>query len=85
MDVLFVPVGGIGTLDDGQAAEVISQLEPSVVIPMNYSLGADGGHPEALEKVCHEMGVKEFTPQARISVTKSSLPAETQVVILGVK
>ena len=34
---------------------------------MNYLAGTDGDHPEALQKFCHEMGVKEFTPQARIS------------------
>jgi L-ascorbate metabolism protein UlaG (beta-lactamase superfamily) len=85
IDILLVPAGGPGALSVAQAAEVISQLEPSMVIPMNYSLGPQGTRQDGLEKFCHEMGVKEFTPQPRVSVTKSSLPTETQVVILGAR
>ena len=36
VDVLMVPVGGGGALDADKAAEVISQLEPRIVIPMHY-------------------------------------------------
>jgi L-ascorbate metabolism protein UlaG (beta-lactamase superfamily) len=85
IDILLVPAGGEGTLSVAQAAEVISQLEPSMVIPMNYTLGTQGERQDGLEKFCHEMGVKEFTPQPRVTVTKSSLPTETQVVILGAR
>jgi len=84
IDILLVPAGGPGALSVAQAAEVISQLEPSMVIPMNYDTG-QGERGDSLEKFCHEMGVKEFTPQARVSVSKGSLPGETQVVILGAR
>jgi len=83
IDVLLVPVGGSGTITVSQAAEVISQLEPSIIIPMNFVLAPDGQRPEALEKFCHEMGVKEFSPQPKATISKGSLPSEAQVVILG--
>src|SRR5262249_4557903 len=35
-DVLFVPVGGGNSLNAEQAAEVISQLEPRIIVPMHY-------------------------------------------------
>src|SRR5690606_15736601 len=36
VDVLMVPVGGHYTIDGATAAEVVSQLEPQIVIPMHY-------------------------------------------------
>lgn len=38
IDILFIPVGGNGSLDAKKAHEVIEQLEPRVVIPMYYKL-----------------------------------------------
>jgi L-ascorbate metabolism protein UlaG (beta-lactamase superfamily) len=40
LDVLFVPVGAGPTIDGDQAAEIVSQLEPAVVIPMHYATDA---------------------------------------------
>ena len=33
-DVLFIPVGGAPTLDAKRAAEVVSKIEPRVIIPI---------------------------------------------------
>ncbi len=35
-----------------------------------------------LEPFLKEMGLKEVTPQPKLSVSKSSLPAETTVIVL---
>ena len=83
IDVLFVPVGGGGPLGPAQAAEVVTQLEPSIVVPMHYRL--NGGGVAGLEKVdlfVREMGSKEFVAEPRLSITKSSLPTEVRVVVL---
>ena len=80
VDVLLVPVDGAATLDAAKAAEVVSQLEPRVVIPMLHASAANAS--ERVARFCREMGAAEATPIARYSVTKSSLPDETQVVIL---
>ena len=83
IDVLLLPVGAGGALGPSKAAEVVAQLEPSLVIPMHYRL--NGGTVEGLEKVdsfIREMGSKEFAPQSKLSVTKSSLPPDLAVVVL---
>lgn len=36
VDILFVPVGGFYTIDSKVAVEVISQIEPRIIIPMHY-------------------------------------------------
>jgi hypothetical protein len=35
-DILFVPVGGKGTLDAKAAAKLASSMEPKLIIPMDY-------------------------------------------------
>src|SRR5579862_7798059 len=42
-DVLLIPIGGQNSLDATQAAEVISQVEPRIVIPMHYRPGENTG------------------------------------------
>lgn len=37
VDVLFIPVGGGETIGPAEAASVISQIEPRLVIPMHYA------------------------------------------------
>lgn len=80
-DVLLVPVGGGGALDGAEAAEVVSQLEPRIVIPMYY--GTPNVPLESVDRFCKELAVEETTVLQRFQVTKTSLPAETRVVLLA--
>jgi L-ascorbate metabolism protein UlaG (beta-lactamase superfamily) len=80
-DVLLVPVGGGTALDAAAAAEVVSQLEPRIVIPMYY--GTPGQPLESVERFCSELAVTDTTVQPRLQVTRSSLPDETRVVLLA--
>src|SRR5690349_410797 len=81
--VLLVPVDGHTTLDAAKATEVISQIEPSIVVPMHYGAGADPATgDESLEKFAREMGLKEWKPQDRLNLKVSDLPETTSVVIL---
>jgi L-ascorbate metabolism protein UlaG (beta-lactamase superfamily) len=82
VDVLLVPVGGVHTLDAPKAAEVISLVEPKAVIPMHYKTPPETAKLEGLDKFFKEMGLSPAAPQAAYSVSKSSLPSETQVIVL---
>jgi L-ascorbate metabolism protein UlaG (beta-lactamase superfamily) len=83
-DILLVPIGGQHTINAAQAAEVISQVEPHIVIPMHYS-NPTGDAPNSLDKFCREMGIEAINPQPKLSMTRSTLPAETQVVVLSIR
>lgn len=80
IDVLFVPATP-RVLETARAAEVISQIEPSIVVPMHYPSSDEAGLA-SIEKFCHEMGLRQITPQQRLSVSRSSLPPETQIIVL---
>lgn len=85
-DVLLIPIGGHNTINATQAAEVISQVEPHIIIPMHYRTSASEGTRDsldALDKFCREMGVETINTQPKLVVTRNNLPAETQVIILS--
>ncbi len=83
-DILLVPIGGQNTINAAQADEVISQVEPRIIIPMHYH-PATGEASNPLDKFCREMGIETINTQPKLVVTRSALPAETQVVILSVR
>jgi L-ascorbate metabolism protein UlaG (beta-lactamase superfamily) len=82
VDVLLVPVGGVSTIDSQVAAEIVRQLEPKAVVPMHYKTPALSRKLEPVEAFLKEMGADNITPQAKLSLTKSSLPISTQVFLL---
>ena len=82
MNVALVPVGGGNGLNAAKAAEVISMLEPNLVIPMHYSTPATKLSLDALNKFLKEMGLSKVDAQPSLKVTRSSLPDETHVVVL---
>lgn len=82
VDVLLIPVGGTATIDSAQAVEVISLIEPRVVVPMHYRVAEIDEDLDPVEKFLREMGVADATAQAKFTVGKSGLPEVTQVVVL---
>jgi L-ascorbate metabolism protein UlaG (beta-lactamase superfamily) len=83
VDVLLVPVGGGSTLGASKASEVISLLEPKVVIPMHYKTDLlKGLKLQPVSQFLKEMGLKEVAAQDRVNITKSGLPSETQTIVM---
>ena len=82
VDVLLLPVGGVSTINAPMAAEVVRQLEPKIVIPMHYKTPAISREMEPVERFLKEMGVNEAESQPKLSITRSNLPASTQVILL---
>ena len=82
INVALVPVGGGGGLNAAKAAEVISLIEPNLVVPMHYSTPASKVSLDALNKFIKEMGLSKPETQSSLKVTRSGLPNETHVVVL---
>lgn len=82
VDILMVPVGGNYTINAAQAAEVISLIEPRIVIPMHYKTDVVKLEIDPVDKFLREMGIKSIQPQPKLTVSKNSLPEESQVVLL---
>jgi L-ascorbate metabolism protein UlaG (beta-lactamase superfamily) len=80
--IALVPVGG--TCPPEKLSEVISMLEPNVIIPMMFETPASKVKLDAIQEFLKTMGI-EKEPEAVPSFTVktgSSLPEETRVVVL---
>jgi L-ascorbate metabolism protein UlaG (beta-lactamase superfamily) len=82
VDILLLPVGGVSTINAAAAAAVVRQIEPKIVIPMHYQTPALKFELEPVDKFLKEIGAKPVEPLPKLTVSKSSLPASTQIVLL---
>jgi L-ascorbate metabolism protein UlaG (beta-lactamase superfamily) len=85
VDILLAPVGGGTTLDASAAAETVSLLGPKLVIPMHYKTATSKGELQPVDRFLKEMAAGETERQPKLSVTPSTLPAETKVLVLEPK
>jgi L-ascorbate metabolism protein UlaG (beta-lactamase superfamily) len=83
-DVLLIPVGGNCTINAAQAAEVVAQVEPKLIVPMHYATDETRGQVvlDEVERFCKELGATEAAARPRLSITPAGLPAEPTVVLL---
>lgn len=82
VDILLVPIsGGDTNLAPARAAEIVHQFDPRIVVPMSYDPDAPT-KDTPYHRFLHELGVKDLSAVTKLSVTRSSLPAEIQVVAL---
>jgi L-ascorbate metabolism protein UlaG (beta-lactamase superfamily) len=82
VDVLLVPVGGGNALTAAKAAEVIALIEPGIVVPMHYKVEGSKVKLNPLKQFLQEMGLTKEKAEESLKVTSSSIPEETQVVVL---
>lgn len=80
-DILLIPVGGIFTLDAKKAVEVVSQIEPRIVIPMHYKTPGLKINLEPIDKFIKELGLKP-TYEEKLKISKKDLPAEEMELVI---
>lgn len=81
VDILFIPIGGKYTIDAKRAVEVISQIEPRIVIPMHYKTSQLKIDIDGLDKFIKEVGV-EPVYEEKLKISRKDLPAEDMRLIV---
>jgi len=82
VDILMIPVGGNYTISSSEAAKVIGQIEPKIVIPMHYALPKLKVDLDGVEVFLKAMGKKDTAAQDKITVKASLLPKEGEMEII---
>ncbi len=85
VDVLLVPVGGEYTINPEEAKKVISQVGPSVVIPMHFKTkehNKNFGSLATAEDFVKEIGMEE-RKETKLKIKKLDLPEEMELVVLS--
>jgi L-ascorbate metabolism protein UlaG (beta-lactamase superfamily) len=84
VNVLLLPIGGGSSLSASGAAELVSMIEPNIVIPMHYRLPNLAIKLDPLDKFLKEMGVTDVKKEDSFkAVGPDALPEETEVVVLA--
>ena len=82
VDVLLIPVGGKYTINADEAAKIVADIEPRIIIPMHYKIPGLNIDIDDAKKFIKAMGntAEEID---KLKITKKDLPEEeTKLVIL---
>jgi len=80
--VALVPVGGGNTLTAGMASDVIALIEPNYIVPMHYAIDGLNMQLDPVDKFLKAMGVSNVIEEETLRVSSSSLPEQSEVVVL---
>ena len=81
-EILIAPISGEGSLSKSDLQEMVSAIQPRILIPVQYGSGGPEGLSEP-QGVLTDMGLTEIPdPAPRLNVTETNLPAEMQVQML---
>ncbi|MBU0648587.1 MBL fold metallo-hydrolase [Patescibacteria group bacterium] len=81
IDIVTLPVGGGPVISPQQADELVSQIEPRIVIPMYFSVPGVKEKLATVDKFCKEIGICASEKLSKLKINKKDLPQEDMQVI----
>lgn len=86
VDILMIPVGGKSTIDGKKAAEICRKIEPTIIIPMHYSMSGSKIDIEDESKFCNEVGNCNKEVGSKINIKKKDLEGKhMEVFVMSVE
>jgi L-ascorbate metabolism protein UlaG (beta-lactamase superfamily) len=79
VDILFVPIGGIYTLDADQAWKVINTIKPKIVVPMHYKIEGLSMPIAGVDSFLDNKEYKILKVGNEIDIEEDDLPKEPEV------
>ena len=80
--ILIAPISGDGALGKSDLQEIISAIQPRILIPIQHGTGG----PESLQQpqeILPDVGITDLPdPSPRLNVNETNLPAELQIQLL---
>lgn len=84
IDILLLPVGGGSGLNTSDAIDLLTTIEPRLVIPINYAVGNTFEDLTSIDQFAKEMGVTTTTVEKKLLIKSHTLPQdELQTIILA--
>ena len=80
--ILVLPVGSPNGLSPADAVEMISAISPRIVLPVLFAHPGNKTDLREIAPFVQELGSKPAEQHARLTVTRATLPEETQVSVL---
>lgn len=84
VDVMFIPVGGVFTINGKEARRIIDMVRPRVAVPMHYRTGGLSLSINTLDPFLSGIpDEKQFRVGNEINILPEDLPDETEVWIFS--
>lgn len=81
VDILFLPVGGRVSIGPKEAADIMTTLEPSIVVPIHFGTGEKDGLG-SIDQFLTQVGKIPTGVADKLQITKDKLPEEVKIVTL---
>jgi L-ascorbate metabolism protein UlaG (beta-lactamase superfamily) len=81
-DVLLIPAGGGSVIDSERAAEVVAQLQPKLVVPMQFKTAKGDKDLAEVAEFCRHLGVEMPAAEEKLTLRSSDLTEQMQAVVL---
>jgi L-ascorbate metabolism protein UlaG (beta-lactamase superfamily) len=82
VDILFVPVGGLFTIDASAASQVCDQLKPKVVIPMHFKTPKCAYPIAGVEDFLKDKKNVRRVGDSEVDFERERLPVAAEIVLL---
>lgn len=80
-DILIIPVGGQSAFDPKAAAALATQIEPKVIIPVQFALPGSSSDAQKLEKFVKEIGLP-MQKEDSFRIQKKQLPVDATLLVV---
>ncbi|MFQ5863401.1 MAG: MBL fold metallo-hydrolase [Candidatus Brocadiales bacterium] len=84
-DILFIPTGGVSTIDYEEAAAVVGQLKPRITIPMHFKTAACKFTLFRANRFIRGKNNTQIISGNTLVVSKDTLPNKPKIVVLHYK
>ena len=82
VDILLLPVGGKSSLNSEEAIDLSQQIEPKLIIPINYQTKGLKKKLDSIDPFLKSEGAEKIEPQAELNISQAKLPKEEVEVVL---
>ncbi|MEM0492378.1 MAG: MBL fold metallo-hydrolase [Candidatus Thermoplasmatota archaeon] len=85
VDILFIPVGGVFTIDGENAWRIINNIKPNIIVPMHYKIGGLSIPVQGIEQFLgRNPGVKVVKVGNEIDIEKEDMPKEQEIWVFTI-
>lgn len=81
-DILMIPIGGPPTLTPELAVDIVSMLEPKVILPMQFATALGDSDRMTIEDFAKALGSKPPEPLDKLTLKKSDLTETPTLIVL---
>ena len=82
LDVVFIPVGGVFTLDGEKASQLVDLIKPKIVIPMHFKTEKLKFDIDGVDKFLKGKPKVKDLGDSAFEIDKNSLPEGTEIWVL---